>query len=427
MRAPFPGIGGSPGTRLALLAVFSAKGLAGCASAPTRSEAEPAPPMAEESETGLAIASRPEEPAREARVERMVVRSARDIPAAIPDPGAFRIHLIDLAMGLSVLIEGADFVLLYDGGSADDRRRIRGNENHNRLLAYLGSAIGVSSDGSCVPSSLRGSPTRQGRAIDHLILSHPHQDHTNLLDEAVRCYPVRNVWDVGVVSHSLFYERFVASVASRADTRYRTAVAPPEDRRLRIRGRTLHVDEAFRWEQFQSGTEVELGASARLRVLHADPERYDDFNRNSLVLRLDLGSVSVLLTGDAETGGVEDVLLAEHTDAIDVDVLVVGDHGGRRSNAPAFLHAVSPTWALLGAGPHRYGRITYPHPRTVEAVLAALAEAPHSLPAQQRLLRTDAHDDRCPESDPVGGPGGGAGGCDNYILEITSAEPEPTR
>jgi hypothetical protein len=40
--------------------------------------------------------------------------------------------------GLSILVQGHDFNLLFDGGSGDDSRGISSTENNSRLLAYFG-------------------------------------------------------------------------------------------------------------------------------------------------------------------------------------------------------------------------------------------------------------------------------------------------
>jgi beta-lactamase superfamily II metal-dependent hydrolase len=36
--------------------------------------------------------------------------------------------------------------------------------------------------------------------IDHLILSHPHQDHVELLADLFAAYDVRQVWDSGRIN-----------------------------------------------------------------------------------------------------------------------------------------------------------------------------------------------------------------------------------
>jgi competence protein ComEC len=75
----------------------------------------------------------------------------------------FELHVIDVGTGLSVVVRGADFALLYDAGSNDDMAR----GDSNRTIAYLKTL----------------SP--QLEKIDHVILSHPHRDHVELLPDVV--------------------------------------------------------------------------------------------------------------------------------------------------------------------------------------------------------------------------------------------------
>src|SRR5262249_31957535 len=112
-----------------------------------------------------------------------------------PPAGAYYIHIIDVATGLAVFVWGHDFTLLYDGGSNDDRR----TGANNRLVAYL-TAIGFAT----------------GSTINHLILSHPHRDHVELLADVVDQYTVSNVWDSGAMNDTQGYHCFIRSVKAKA-------------------------------------------------------------------------------------------------------------------------------------------------------------------------------------------------------------------
>ena len=90
------------------------------------------------------------------------------------------------------------------------------------------------------------------------------------------------------------------------------------------------------------------------------------------------------------------------------------------------MEAVSPRWALLGAGPKQYGSVVLPDSTVVAAVVAALGQG-----GAERLLRTNGHDlpagspastaNPCPEDDRVGtNESNRPGGCDNFIVEIDS-------
>ena len=99
---------------------------------------------------------------------------------------------------------------------------------------------------------------------------------------------------------------------------------------------------------------------------------------------------------------------------IDVDILQVGHHGSETSSRRAFLDAVSPSLALVSAGPKLFGHVRLPD----DSVIAALAATGAT------ILRTDAHDGACPLADRLGASTG-PGGCDSYVITIVSPPAAP--
>ncbi|GAB6877225.1 ComEC/Rec2 family competence protein [Thermaerobacter litoralis] len=97
-------------------------------------------------------------------------------------------------------------------------------------------------------------------------------------------------------------------------------------------------------------------------------------NDQSLVLRVACGGPRLLLVGDLERAG-EEELLRRGVD-LRADVLKVAHHGSRGATTPAFLAAVAPRLAVVSVGPNPYG---LPHVET----LARLRRA--GIP----VLRTD--------------------------------------
>lgn len=106
----------------------------------------------------------------------------------------------------------------------------------------------------------------------------------------------------------------------------------------------------------------------------ATQERWSS-NDGSLVLRLDYGETSVLLTGDAEDAAEQAMMEAGLPLA--ADVLKVGHHGSAASTSPAFLAQVAPQVAVISVGAEN--RFGHPSPE----VLARLAGV--------QVLRTDKH------------------------------------
>jgi beta-lactamase superfamily II metal-dependent hydrolase len=120
---------------------------------------------------------------------------ARPLATAAPEANTYRVHVIDVGTGLSVFVRGSDFSLLYDAGSYDDLAR----GPANRVVAFLKAA----------------EPDLT--TIDHVILSHPHRDHVELLADVIAAYEIRNVWDSGVVNPVCGYRGFSCRDANADD------------------------------------------------------------------------------------------------------------------------------------------------------------------------------------------------------------------
>jgi competence protein ComEC len=370
------------------------------------------------------------------RISAERITLARQLARPVLRAGEYRVYMFDVGTGLSLLVQGSDFNMLFDGGTRDDRVSINRNEGTaSRVLAYLWATVGPSGGPECIPEGESFEPVEapETRTIHHLVLSHGHQDHASDLDEVLQCYQVEHVWEPGIVNDAVFYERFVSAVANEAGVHYHTARSPAEDHIVTVSGRDIELPAAT-WTSFGEGTHQVLGFAATFDVLFADGVRHSDFNQNSLVLRVELGDKSLLLTGDAEAGQgrgfpsdpageAEGALLDRHPSAIDVDILQVGHHGSRTSSRTSFLQAVSPEWALLSSGPTAYSSVVLPDQEVVTALQGVLGDR-----AVLGLLRTDAHDRRvlgagaagaCEDVEKIGSDADGrAGGCDAWLLEI---------
>jgi competence protein ComEC len=335
------------------------------------------------------------------------VDAPSDVPATPPAAQSWRIHMIDVGTGLSILVEGADFTLLYDAGTNDR------DETPMRVIAYLDAALGASGDGQC---SERGTKAPR-RRIDYLILSHPHLDHASALELVLHCFAIGQIWDSGRVNDTVFYREFVRAVSEAIGTRYHTAAPPPKDRTIVVKGEAIVIPAGVAWDSFSEGDEVPLGAAAHLTLLHAEAKHHPDPNQNSIVVAVDLGATRLLLTGDAESGpredpsapvgDVEEHLLDHFAKLIDADILQVGHHGSKTSSRAAFIAAVSPRLALISAGPKQYGSVVLPDQAIIDELDAA----------HVTILRTDRHDAACPAKARLGPPNG-PGGCDSWIVTV---------
>jgi len=323
----------------------------------------------------------------------------------------FELHAVDVGTGLGVFVSGPDFALVYDAGSNDDTAI----GDRNRFTAYLRSI----------------EPDRE--TIQHVLLSHPHRDHVELLADVIADYAVENVWEPGVVNPICGYRRFLEAIAARPSVQYHTAAFDRGAHQIDF-GREVcnlspivSVTHAARAEE---NAPIALGWRASMTLLHVDGEKHSDFNQSSLVALLDLDGVKVLLMGDAEAGSsdlekaptpksIEGHLLAKYRTQIDADVLIVGHHGSTTSSHRAFIDAVTPKISVISAGPTKYHAITLPEAEVV-AALAGVSEV---------FQTTVDHDDAaCLSNEAKIGPDNdnNPGGCDNVVIEMQAGKLEPS-
>lgn len=330
--------------------------------------------------------------------------------ASTPSGGQYELHAIDVGTGLSVLVRGSDFALLYDGGSNDDTAR----GDNNRTLAYLKTL----------------QPPIQ--KLTHVILSHPHRDHVELLPDVISHLKPSEVWNSGAYNDICGYRNFLLAIAADPTIQYHTGTQEAGIESIEMGAkncygekqpaRTLSLAHASKI----STEKISLGQGATMSFLFVDGSHRSSYNENSLVVRLDLGSHRILLMGDAEAGGrdlpskdpgsssIEGKLLSCCTSDLKADILVVGHHGSKTSSRKKFLDAVGAKTFIVSAGPTKYATVVLPDSEII-AELEKLGQ----------VFRTDLEDASClmsPEkvgSDSDGKPGG----CDNVLVTMPFNKP----
>jgi competence protein ComEC len=336
-------------------------------------------------------------------------RWTRVVPGAAADGPSYTIDVIDVGTGLGILVRGQDFTLVYDAGSNDDDARGSGN----RMVAFMRT----------VAPSLT--------TVDHLILSHPHKDHVELLPDVVNTYSVRQIWDSGRLHDICGYRAFLTAVRDEPGVTYHTATQEGGTRSYAFAEKRCYgVDLPAATLQLALGTRittnaaVALGTGASMTFLHADGAHHSSPNENSLVVRLDLGSTRVLLMGDAEAGGrkpptnppssssIEGVLLACCQASLTADVLIAGHHGSMTSSRQTFLNAVSASTYVISSGPFLYNKVKLPDDVIV-----------NEFSSRGQVFRTDRNDTACLQSaQKIGTPADSEpGGCDNVRITLQPA------
>ncbi len=84
-------------------------------------------------------------------------------------------------------------------------------------------------------------------------------------------------------------------------------------------------------------------------------------NNNSLVIKINYGKFSALLTGDLEYEG--EMLLMEGNYNLNSNILKLGHHGSNSSSSHIFLKKVSPRAAVISVGENNYG---HPHREVIK-------------------------------------------------------------
>lgn len=364
------------------------------------------------------------------------VHSVTQLRQAQQKPARFRLHLIDIGTGLAILVEGADFRLLFDAGSADDKKTNSKLGSKSRLVAYLNAALGRLNQPHCRSLGDVDVPAfAKAPVLDFVFVSHPHEDHLSQLLPVLQCFTVKSLWEPGIMHKTAGYQQFRQFMQGNSSIQYLTAVKLPCPRGLRA---SSHCPE-----QFHIGQEIQLGHQARAKVLHVGTKPSYHPNLYSVVLKLQLGNTSVLLTGDAESGAraqwnlapgaTEQYLLQHFASDLKADILQVGHHGSMTSSRLPFLQAISPKIALISAGPKKYGSVVLPDQAVIDALTTIGAD----------IYRTDVHDKKgcpvavkpgcqmadnvdCQTEDKIGANDyNNPGGCDNYLIRIPGTPTQP--
>lgn len=321
--------------------------------------------------------------------------------------GTYNIHVIDVGTGLAVFVENREFSLLYDAGSQDDLH----DGDENRVVAYI-------------------EAVRPGLSkIDHVILSHPHKDHLQLMPDVFRRFKIAHVWESGRVNRTDGYCHFLKAVTAEPGVQYHDAIASNATRSVTFAGSGCKGTVVVRQGSMMSAAPVALGSGARMTFLYRDPANHADPNGSSVVVRLDLGQKRILLAGDAEGGEREVPSAPAQSSSIEAklisccaadlrsDLLVVGHHGSLTSSRSAFLDAVGASIYAISSGPYPYRRVRLPDQEIVE-----------ELERRGQVLRTDRDDlyrsedeSRACELNPqkVGSDADETpGGCNNILVRI---------
>lgn len=228
--------------------------------------------------------------------------------------------------------------------------------------------------------------------LDYFIATHPHPDHIGGADEVIKATKVLRVIDNGTepdVPESLAVKQNPKAAQNKKPVQAKKPATAPAAKSNSI---TKFYDDykdavtqsGASYEKAQAGTKYDIGGGAQLTVLAPTEPLFtrDQMktggnlpNANSIVIRLDYGDFSMLLTGDAEEQ-TEHRMLTKDVN-LRAKILKVSHHGSKYATAQDFVDRVKPEVAVISCGEwNRYG-----HPSQV--VLDRLKAA------NMKLFRTD--------------------------------------
>ena len=250
-------------------------------------------------------------------VETGVIGGNSALVPLVDDENAFSLHVIDMGQGDALLLSKDGKYALIDAGETMSPSE---RESREAIFAYLDS-LGV-------------------KKLEFLLLTHQDYDHIGSALDVLKRYDVGVVYDNGVEHTSKTYENLMAYL----------------------------VEEDINYTIVRDGDKVTSPWPEVMIEVVSPPQdliysgKKADVNENSIVLKVTYGSVSYLLTGDAEEKA-EEYILSTKAD-IDADILKAGHHGSSSSSTKSFLAKVTPDVITISCGEDNdYG---HPHIEALE-------------------------------------------------------------
>ncbi|PWT96122.1 MAG: hypothetical protein C5B55_00435 [Blastocatellia bacterium] len=208
--------------------------------------------------------------------------------------------------------------------------------------------------------------------LDYFIVTHPHPDHMGGAAEVFKAFKVLNVIDNG--QGPTLPPSLAAQQKAAAATQTKKVPIPkptPKQSPKGLAAVTKFYDDykdgltksGAHYQQAQPGIKLDLGSGAFLTIMAPTEPLFtkeqlksggNEPNANSIIARLDYGSFSMLLPGDAEEQ-TEHRLLTKEVN-LQANVLKVAHHGSKYATTDDFLKQVKPQIAIISCGDwNRYG------------------------------------------------------------------------
>lgn len=266
-------------------------------------------------------------------------------------------HFIDVGQADATLLEFSCGAVLIDAGAQD-------NDYTPVLLNYLS-----------------GFFERRGdldNTLDLVLITHNHIDHTRALKEVVQNFTVERFIDSG---HDSGTGTGNPNWVRRNTTARSIEIRQIADTEISDAGLTGPIIDPIACDD----TDPDIRVLAGRRDVNPgwSQKAFKNKNNHSIVVRVDFGESSFLLTGDLEHEGIELLIdQFDETDLLDVDVYQAGHHGSHNATTVDLIEAMSPDIAVVSMGFWTFGRnpsktfstFAYGHPRrtVIESLTLAI-------------------------------------------------------
>lgn len=248
-----------------------------------------------------------------------------------------RVHVIDVGQGCATLIEFPCAAILIDAGGENNTFY----SSRDSLKAYLDNFFNERRD--------------LHNTFQCVYITHPHIDHTLGVPTMMQSpYIIKNIVTDGLEEGSgkqgqIQLHRAVQEAEESADMGDDIGFEAVTVEELSGQGITNNVIDPVACEGIDPLIKVLWGTSS------TDPgwgaTDFNDENNHSLVIKVEYGTSSLLITGDLEEKAQHD-LVAKYagTGVLKADVYLVGHHGSKNGTTPELINSISPHMALIGVG-----------------------------------------------------------------------------
>ncbi len=249
-----------------------------------------------------------------------------------------RVDFLDVGQGDSALVtmpDGTTLLVDAGGNTMDSARRI-GETVVSEYLWWRGLS-----------------------GMDYVLATHADADHIDGLNDVLKNFTVGS-----------------ALIARR----------PADDPEFAKFAQTLASTNTHS-ETIEAGDVIHFG-DVTVSVLWPPATGEKSANNDSIVLRIQYGERSILLTGDIEQAA-ERALLASQ-EPLHADVIKVPHHGSKTSSTEGFVAATKPQLAIISVG--RTSRFGHPHKEVVERWQSSGATVLTTGHSGTITITTDGHD-----------------------------------